>query len=944
MSSRRRNLFVILLMLGLLVGSAIVILTKETRLGLDLKGGVELVYQGEPTPQSEVTPEAIDRAIDIMRERVDRLGVAEPEIQRLGNDQISVGLPGVKNLERAKAQVGTTAQLYLYDWERNVIGSPTAPITSLYAAVKRASQRPPQVDDNNTTKEQFYLFRPNKTLAAGPDSSREDLLAEYDGRAPKGWEVLRVPPGTVVLKAERPENLADDAPFERYFLVRDNPELRGTQIKDPRQENDPATNEPIVTFRFTDSGRKNFQEVTRRLAERGQTAQVPGQPVESSFQTFAIVLDRELVSRPFIDYRENPDGIDGRTGAQISGGFKLQEAQDLADVLKTGALPIDLKPISETQVSASLGKQALREGLLAGAVGFALVLLFLMLYYRLLGVIASIALLTYAVLFFGLIKLIPITLTLPGIAGLILTIGIAADSNIVIFERIKEELRAGRSSLSAIATGYKRGIATIIDANVVTLITAFILFVLATAGVKGFAFTLGVGTLVSLFTAVLFTQAVLSTMGRSKLLRSPAMLGAGERHLTWKFDFMGKSRWFFAMSGAILLIGAVALSTKELNFGIDFESGTRVTAALERDVTVEEVRNSISPLGLDDAKIQEVENPEVGEHVVQIKTAELGPGGVQRVERLLDQEFGVEREGFSSESVGPTFGETVARSAAIAIVASLLLIMGYVAIRFEPKFAIPVMIALFHDLLITAGVYSLTGREVTTSTVAAILTILGYSLYDVVIVFDRIRENAPRMPRAAFSQIVNRSMSDVLTRSLATSFSTLMGVAAILMFGGETLKDFAFALLVGIASGTYSSIFIAAPVLTEWKEREPAFRQRRRRIEADHGYVPAYPTTPGEDAQPAEPAPARRRARRAPEAEPQPEPEPTAPVATMPLESDGDGVPQDETNGADAYGPEEQPAPVGGDGASAAARAERAERKKQRQQRQRTRRKHGRRR
>jgi SecD/SecF fusion protein len=950
MSSRRRNLFVILLMLGFMVGSVAIIVTKETKLGLDLRGGVELVYQGEPTPQSEVTPEAIDRAIDIMRERVDRLGVAEPEIQRLGNDQISVGLPGVKNLERAKAQVGTTAQLYLYDWERNVLGSPTAPINSLYSAVKRASQRPPQIDEDNTTKQQLYLFRANKTLAAGPDSSRQELLAESGGRVPKGSEVLKVPAGTVVLKAERPEDLADDAPFERYFVVRDNPELRGTDIKDPRQESDQTVGEPIVTFRFTDQGRKNFQEVTRRLAERGQTRQVPGQPVESSFQTFAIVLDRELVSRPFIDYRENPDGIDGRTGAQISGGFKLQEAQDLADVLKTGALPIDLKPISETQVSASLGKQALREGLLAGAVGFGLVLVFLMLFYRLLGVIASFALVTYAVLFYGMIKLIPITLTLPGIAGLILTIGIAADSNIVIFERIKEELRAGRSSLSAIATGYRRGIATIIDANVVTLITAFILFVLATAGVKGFAFTLGVGVLVSLFTAVLFTQAVLSTMGRSKLLRSPAMLGAGERHYEWKFDFMGNSRWFFAMSGMILIIGSLAVATKQLNFGIDFESGTRVTASLERDITVEGVRDAIRPLGLGDAKIQEVENPELGDHVVQISTAELGPGGVQRVERLLDEEFGVTREGLSSESVGPTFGETVARSAAFAIVASLLLIMAYVALRFEPKFAIPVMIALFHDLLITAGVYSLTGREVTTSTVAAILTILGYSLYDVVIVFDRIRENAPRMPRAAFSQIVNRSMSDVLTRSLATSMSTLMGVTAIFLFGGETLKDFAFALLVGIVSGTYSSIFIAAPVLTEWKEREPAFRQRRRRIEADQGYVPAYAATPG-GVKADQPAPARRRGRRDEAEISEPAPEPASPVATMPLEPEGDAVPSggaDGTNGAPPYAPDEQPAPVGGDGADAgdreALRAERAERKKQRQQRQRSRRKHGRRR
>ena len=948
MTSRRRNSLVILLTLGLLVASAVVIATKETRLGLDLKGGVELVYQGEPTPQSEVTPEAIDRAIDIMRERVDRLGVSEPEIQRLGNDQISVGLPGVKNLERAKAQVGTTAQLYLYDWERNVVGSPTAPINGLYSAVKRASERGAQADEDNTTKDQYYLFRANKTLAAGPDSSRRELLAEVDGRVPRGHEVLRVPQGTVVLRAEKPENLPEDAPFERYFVVRDNPEVRGTDLKDPRQEFDPTTREPIVTFRFTDEGRQNFQDVTRRLAERGQTRQIPGQPVESSFQTFAIVLDREVVSRPFIDYRENPDGIDGRTGAQISGGFTLTEAQDLADVLKTGALPIDLKAISETQVSASLGKQALREGLLAGGVGFVLVILFLLAFYRLLGAIAALALLMYGGLFFGLVKLIPITLTLPGIAGLILTIGIAADSNIVIFERIKEELRAGRSAMSAIATGYKRGIATIIDANVVTLITAFILFVLATAGVKGFAFTLGVGTLVSLFTAVLFTQAVLGTMGRSKILRSNAMLGAGERHMTWNFDFMGKSRWFFAMSGVILLVGAIALSTKELSFGIDFESGTRVTASVERDVSVEEVRDALGPLGLGDAKIQEVQNPELGDNVVQISTSELGPGGVQRLERLIDDEFGVTREGFSSESVGPTFGETVARSAVIAIIASLLLIMAYVAFRFEPKFAIPVMIALFHDLLITAGVYSLTGREVTTSTVAAILTILGYSLYDVVIVFDRIRENAPRMPRAAFSQIVNRSMSDVLTRSLATSMSTLMGVAALLLFGGETLKDFAFALLVGIASGTYSSIFIAAPVLTEWKEREPAYRQRRRRIVEELGYVPPYPVTTTAGVQEGEheaPEPRRRRRKAEPE-----------PVGAAPF--DGDEQVEVEVNGADgAEAPdtaleelpvEPEPAPVGPAAAdrSAQLRAERAERKKQRAARAQRKggRKHGRRR
>jgi SecD/SecF fusion protein len=948
MISRRRNLFVILLMAGLLLASLVVIATKETRLGLDLKGGVELVYQGEPTPQTKVTPEAVDRSIDILRKRVDQLGVAEPEIQRIGSDQISVGLPGVKDLARAKKQVGTTAQLFFYDWEKNVIGNPQTPLPSLYDAVKKASLRPPEIDGNNTTGTQYYLFRKrDRALTEGPDASRKDLLSQFDGRVPPGTEVLTVPAGTVVVRAEKPSSWPDNRPFDRYFLLRDNPELKGTDIKNPEQQYDNGgvggTGAPIVTFQFTKKGRNAFHDVTKRLAERGQTAQVPGQPVESSFQTFAIVLDKEVVSRPYIDYRENPDGIDGRTGAQISGGFSLQEAQDLANVLKTGALPITLKPISETKVSATLGKQALHQGLIAGAVGFVVVLFFLLLFYRLLGAIAGVALLTYAVLFFALIKLIPITLTLPGIAGLVLTIGVAADSNIVIFERIKEEIRAGKSVGAAISAGYTRGIATIIDANVVTLITAFILFVLATAGVKGFAFTLGVGTLVSLFTAVVFTQAVLGTMGRSPLLRSKAMLGAGERHIRWHFDFIGKSKYFFALSGCILLVGGISLATKHLNFGIDFESGSRLTASLVRPASVEDVRGTLAPLGLQDAKIQNVQNPELGKNVIQVRTAELQGNGVQRAEQLLRGDYGITRDGFSSESVGPTFGNTVARSAAIAIIASLLLIAGYIAFRFEPKFAIPVLIALFHDLLITAGVYSLTDREVTTSTVAALLTILGFSLYDTVIVFDRIRENAPRMPRAAFSQIVNRSMSEVLTRSLATQLCTLIPVAALLIFGGETLKDFAFALLVGIASGAYSSIFIASPVLAEWKEREPGYRNRRRRIQQELGYVPAFsedaPVT--EEREPRRERPARKARPAAPVAKPADAPEPEE-EPVLDAEPAGDGA------GNGHLDADEEPATVGGrttapDPEREALRAERAERKKQqRAARQKSRRKHGR--
>ena len=464
---------------------------------------------------------------------------------------------------------------------------------------------------------------------------------------------------------------------------------------------------------------------------------------------------------------------------------------------------------------------------------------FLIFYYRFLGVVATIGLGVYAVFFFALIKLIPITMTLPGIAGLILTIGVAADANIVIFERIKEEVRAGRSLSAAIGVGYRKGIATIIDANVITLLTAFILFVLATAGVKGFAFTLGVGTIVSLFTAVVFTQAFLGVFGRGRLLSSGRLIGAGEQRVRWHFNFIGASKWFFSISGMILVVGALSLATNQLNLGIDFESGTRINFAPQQSTSVEDVREVLDENGLGDAEVQETEDEQFGSGF-QVQASELLPAGVGAVRNDINQSFGIKEGSFESTSVGPTFGEQVARSALLAIIFSLLLIAGYVAFRFDPKFAVPVLIAVFHDILITAGVYSLTDREVTSGTVAAFLTILGYSLYDTVIVFDRIRENVPRMPRAAFSQIVNRSMSEVLTRSLITGLSSVFLVGVLLIFGGTTLQDFAFAMMVGIFSGTYSSIFIASPVLTAWKEREPSYVRRRERLVGPDGRVPAF--------------------------------------------------------------------------------------------------------
>ncbi len=854
MGNRRRSLFILVLVAGLIFASAVVVMSKKTVLGLDLQGGTELIYEGRPTPQTpEVKPEDLDRSIEIIRERTDKLGVSEPEISRIGNTSVRVGLPDVDNAQRAIDQVGTTAQLFFYDWEPNVVPRPGVNdpgedgFPRLFDAVELASKQKPECN-NCTTGTQYYLFdERSQQYLAGPEEVKEDLFANQpDEVQPAGSVVLSVPQGTIVVLDQKPTddastdvNEADEAPDE-YFVIKDQPKLSGTDIKDPEQNFDPDTNQPNVTFDFNDEGADKFQEVTREIAQRGLANSLPGGDAASQSDHFAVVLDQEVKSRPIIDYQENPDGIDGRTGAQIS-GLEQGEAQDLANFIRIGALPIKLQLISQSTVSASLGQQALDQGLTAAIVGLILVLLFLIAYYRFLGFVAGVGLLVYAVFFLALVKLIPITLTLPGIAGLVLTIGVAADSNVVIFERIREEVRSGKSIPSSIATGYRKGIATIIDANVITLITAFILFVLATAGVKGFAFTLGVGTIVSLFTAVVFTQAFLGLFGRAKFMRSPAFIGAGEQRVRWHFDFIGASKWFFSTSGLILAIGAIALATLGLNLGIDFESGTRITTALNEDASVEDVRTTLEGVEVDDAAIQSVEDEELGPNVFQIQTSTLAPDKVGGVQSALESTYGLAENGFDSQSIGPTFGEQVARSAVYAIIFSLLVICAYVAFRFEPKYAVPVVIAVMHDILITAGVYSLAEREVTSGTVAAFLTILGYSLYDTIIVFDRIRENVPRLPRAAFTQIVNRSMSEVLTRSLITGLSTVFLVTVLYIFGGATLQDFAFAMMVGLASGTYSSIFIASPVLTAWKEREPAYARRRERIVEQMGYLPPFP-------------------------------------------------------------------------------------------------------
>ena len=836
----RRHLWILLAVLAAVAGVAVLGVSRSPTLGLDLQGGLEVVLQAKAPRGHQITQEDMSRSSDIMRSRVDKLGVSEPEIRQQGPDQIAVSLAGVHNAARASQIIGQTAQLGFYDLQADLVspsidaqGNPV-PSTELLTLLARQEK---QAEQGVPTE--WYLFQ-KKKLIAGPADTKEELEQNLpSGQAPEGSKFYAVPAGRIVLTCGT--NAAacpgiQGAPARTYYYLfkyqpgnkeHPIPELTGNdlKLKGTRQDFDQQSGQPIVTLQFTGSGGDKFHEITRELAQRGRfrSQQFGG----NQFQSFAIVLDDEIRSFPYIDYNDNPDGIAGGS-AFIQGLDSLQEAKDLALVLQTGALPLEFTQVQRTDISATLGVASLRQALIAAIGGLAAVAFFLLLFYRFLGLVAVLGLAIYGVLLYGAILLFHVTLTLPGFAGLILTIGVAADANVVIFERIKEEVSAGKSVRAAIATGYRKGWHTIVDANVVTLITAAVLFMVATGGVKGFALMLMIGTLISMATAVAATRALLGVLGGFRWFDNPALMGAsGQGVPAWqRVDFVGRRKYWFAVSGSILAIGIGSLALQGLNLGIDFKGGSQLTFKTDAPVKVETVRQTVSELGQSDAVVQG-RGTDFGQAFkdFQVRTKSLSAQEQTRIEQALQRDVHATNMGVNN--VSASFSSQILRSAIIAVLVSLALIVVYVTIRFEFKFAVPVLVALLHDILITLGIYSVTGREVTNATVAAVLTILGYSIYDTIIIFDRIRENVPLMRRSSFTAIANQSLWETIRRSLATTFITLLPVTSLLVFGGATLKDFAFALLVGICSGAYSTIFIATPLLTILKEREPEYARRK---------------------------------------------------------------------------------------------------------------------
>ena len=540
MAERRSHLILVGLILAALAGVALLTIPgspghKKPTLGLDLQGGLEVVLKAK-APHGQALPAgALDRSVTVMRNRIDKLGVSEPLVTKQGSNEIVIELAGVHNVNDAINIIGKTAQLELYDLETSLTGPSISPANlapipkpSIYALLASV-----QSLTKGTQPSEWYLFDAKKKLFAGPRATRADLLAlpkvKRLGKIPKTFKLFAVPHNTVVISCGPTEVVCPGAPgsVRSYYLFKhdpshDIPQLTGKALKlsGTRADVDPDTGLPEVLMQFTGDGGKEFQKVTAEEWTRGRLH-------SNNPQHFAIVLDREIKSFPQIDPTDSTlsSGISGGS-ARITGLASAKEAKDLALVLQTGALPVSFAIAERTDVSATLGKDSLNQAKRAALYGLLIVAIFLLLLYRFLGLVAVIGLAIYAAFLYAAILLFHVTLTLPGFAGLILTIGVAADANVVVFERIKEEVRAGKSVRAAVNAGYAKGFHTIIDANVVTAITAMVLFAVASAGVKGFALMLLIGTAISLITAVAATRAMLGLLAGFRWFNNPRFMGA----------------------------------------------------------------------------------------------------------------------------------------------------------------------------------------------------------------------------------------------------------------------------------------------------------------------------------------------------------------------------------------------------------------------------------
>lgn len=795
---------------------------QAINLGLDLQGGIHLVLEVDQTNLSEdEKTDVVARALEIIRNRIDQFGVSEPIIHREGDWRIVVELPGVQDIERAKGLIGKTARLEFKilksDADRAGIIekidrylAAQAPVDSAQAADPLLGQT---AEDTPSLSRYMLSIRGDFVVPEDNILTVRELLNRPD--------VQRLlPPDAQFLWNSKDEEMGDGQRYRALYYLKRRVEMTGEILSDASVTTGQSfenAGQPIVNFTTTSQGVRLFGRVTgANVGER-----------------MAIILDDQVYSAPTIRSKiSQGSGI-------IEGTGTVDEAKDLAIVLRAGALPADVNIVEDRTVGPSLGRDSIEQGRNAALIGLAIVIVFMVIYYGFSGLVADLALVLNLVFVMAILAAFQGTLTLPGIAGIILTIGMAVDANVLILERIREELRAEKTLRVAIENGYARAVQTIVDANVTTIITAIVLYQYGTGPIKGFALTLMIGIISSMFTAIFVTRTIYDTIV-ARQVNPRLSIGRLRVFGDTSINFLGVRRGAFILSAVLILFGLGSTITKGgYNLGIDFAGGTLLELHFDPPASVGDIRQSLGDVRVEDQSM-DLRNSEIKEFgtvndiLIRVEEEAEGTAIADAIKTRLKSDFAGNIQDETEwlrrqEAVGPKIGEELKNNAVYAILVAMILIIIYVWWRFRQiEFGIAAVIALFHDVMITLGIFSVLNWEISLAIVAALLTIVGYSLNDTIVVYDRIREDIKLYRRDTFSNVINRAINECLNRTVLTSGTTMLVVLSLIFLGGEVIRDFAFALLIGVIVGTYSSAFVASPIVVEWHNRREAKARQGR--------------------------------------------------------------------------------------------------------------------